>query len=77
MKYLINNILFFFCIFTDLTHRIALLEVNIQEKKRNTPPPTYKSLNQLDDAIEVVITDQNSTPLLTSSITSITNGNNT
>lgn len=62
----------------DLTGRTALLEINNLETKRITPPPSYKSLNQLDDnAIEEVITDQNSTPLLTSSITSITNANNT
>ncbi|CAH0723345.1 unnamed protein product, partial [Brenthis ino] len=51
----------------ELTGQIALPDMNTKEKKRITPPPSYKSLNQLDDdAIEVVIAEPNSTPLLTS-----------
>ncbi|CAH2106328.1 unnamed protein product [Euphydryas editha] len=52
----------------NLTGRIPLSDLNGDEKKQITPPPSYKSLSQIDEeAVEVVITEDKNTPLLTRS----------
>ncbi|CAG9584710.1 unnamed protein product [Danaus chrysippus] len=47
----------------DLTNQIALKDINGKEK-RITPPPSYNTLNQISDEVEVIISDSNNLPLL-------------
>ncbi|XP_047529825.1 sodium-independent sulfate anion transporter [Vanessa atalanta] len=53
----------------NLTGQVPLSELNGADKKRITPPPSYKSLTQMDEeSIEVIVTEDKNTPLLTNSI---------
>ncbi|XP_050345904.1 sodium-independent sulfate anion transporter-like [Nymphalis io] len=53
----------------NLTGQVALSELNVSDKKRITPPPSYKSLSQMDEeSIKVIITEDKNTPLLTRTI---------
>ncbi|OWR55546.1 putative sulfate transporter [Danaus plexippus plexippus] len=47
----------------DLTNQIALKDINGKEKKI-TPPPSYNTLTQIGDEVEVIISDSNNLPLL-------------
>ncbi|XP_045448781.1 sodium-independent sulfate anion transporter [Melitaea cinxia] len=52
----------------NITGRIPLSDLNVEEKTKLSPPPSYVSLSQVDDnEVEVVITEDKDTPLLTRS----------